>query len=162
LNTYAERINKRRIEVGVSCEQVTNVMGWNGRYTYYNKIGTITSVWHFQEICKLLNLLECNYDELFRGVNFEDKIIHTYRIRNNPTQKLKEIASKQYKKLPDLQRALGTTRQNYYACLSNRKLKIYQINNLLDLLNCKFEDIFAIKSFYKVVDKKEKEVTVYV
>jgi DNA-binding Xre family transcriptional regulator len=156
LNAYAENINKRRISLLIPIPQIIEVMGWKGRYTYYNKIATVTSVWSFLEICKMLNILECSYDELFREYPFEDKVLYMYKIRSNPTHKLRELTTKKCLKLPELQKALGTTRQNYYACLANRKLKIYQINNILDLLNCKFEDIFAIKTISRKGDANGK------
>jgi hypothetical protein len=161
MNIFAERINSRRIECNVPVEQICEVQGWDNRKKYYHIISSVTQSWKFEEICKIINLFECTYEQLFRGMPFTCGEIYTYKIKNNLTSKLKQLAGSKNLKLSNIQDSLGTTRQNYYHLLSKKRLKIYQINSLLDTLKCDFSEVFCIKIFYKIVEK-EKEETIYV
>lgn len=163
MNKFSMRINKRRIKMGLKVEKICEIMGWVNnnlaylRRRYYRKIENQLICWHFEDICKMLNMLECSYEELFRGHPFQDNEVYTYRMRSNITARLKHYAELRDIPLNDLRDCIGTTRQNYYANLSSKKFKLIHINKILDLLDTTFDDVFATKTFLKKVEKEEEE-----
>jgi hypothetical protein len=153
MNSYAERINNRRIKCGISMRQLVTVMGWGtydvGRKKYYRQISTATFLWEFNDLCKIINLFECSYDELFQGHPFKDEVVHVYRLNNEITKKIKIAAINKGMTLKMVYEVLGMTRQNYYLAMSNQKLRIYQINKLLETMGLKFHQLFANQSYLR-------------
>jgi hypothetical protein len=162
MNHYAERINNRRIEKNISLELLIGVMGWDninyntGRKRYYRQIASCTYLWHLEDICKILNLFECTYEELFRGYPFQNKVIYIYRLRPGITKKIRAMGDEKCIPLKQVHSILDITRQNYYLAMSNKKLRISQINALLEKFEIEFHELFSTRRLYKTIKEEER------
>jgi hypothetical protein len=152
MSELRNNIDVFRVMHGLEVKDLLPLCKWINRATYYSKTEDYSKVWSLEEIVALLNRFNATFEDVFMGMNTMWK--HSQSApKKNLYSSFRYYTSKRGIQKKDLYLAMGTkSRQNYSQAVRNGRFRLTQIINLLEVLNCSFQDLFLERTSFDIGD----------
>lgn len=139
-------IHDRKNDMGedMTVKTITKFLDWKTDPSlYWYRIKDESHAWKIEEICRMLYLFKCTYEELFRYKPFKNENKGVYIDNIKYAIEITKLINNKGLERSELLNLLSITRQGFYHFLARRKIRISQINIICDYFGCEFSDIFA-------------------